>query len=60
MTQKKEPTRIDQLEQGRWLYRMLGAVREDVAQQPTPAAIKRIESRLIEEMGEKREKKAAA
>ena len=59
-SQKPKRTRIDQLEQGGWLYEMLGEVREDVAKQPTGAVIKRIQARLFDEMGSEREDRAAA
>lgn len=58
-TEKRKPTRIDQLERGDWLYKMLDEAREDVARQPSPAAIKRIRARLEGNMDERSSRAAA-
>ncbi len=58
-TDKNKPTRIDQLDQGQWLRTMLEEAREDVAQQPSPAAIKRIRARLEGDMDERSSQAAA-
>ena len=58
-TEDSKHTRIDQLEQGNWLYVMLGEAREDVARQPSPAAVKRIRARLEDDMDERSDQAAA-
>ena len=58
-TKDSNHTRIDQLDRGNWLYAMLGEAREDVARQPSPAAIKRIRARLEEDMDERSAQAAA-
>jgi len=58
-TEEPKNTRIDQLEQGNWLYTMLGEARADVARQPSPAAIKRIRARLEGDMDERSTQAAA-
>ncbi|MCH8161315.1 MAG: hypothetical protein IIB88_05410, partial [Chloroflexi bacterium] len=55
-TEESKHTRIDQLDRGDWLYTMLGEAREDVARQPSPAAIKRIRARLEGDMDERSDK----
>lgn len=58
-TEESKYTRIDQLDRGDWLYTMLGEAREDVARQPSPAAIKRIRARLEGDMDERSDQAAA-
>ncbi len=58
-SEESKPTRIDKLDQGKWLYSLLGDVRRDVAKQPSAAVIDRIRARLQIEM-ESRPAKAAA
>ncbi len=58
-SEESTPTRIDQLDQGKWLYGLLGDVRKNVAKQPSAAAIERIRARLQDEM-DVRSAKAAA
>ena len=58
-TEDSKHTRIDQLEQGNWLYAMLDKAREDVARQPSPAAIERIRARLEGDMDERSTQAAA-
>lgn len=58
-TEEPEITRIDKLERGDWLYTMLNEAREDVALQPSPAAIKRIRLQLEDDMDERSEQAAA-
>lgn len=61
MSEKKsKPTQIDKLEQGDWLYDLLGEARKSVAEQPSAAAIKRIEAKVFAEMEERGAEKAAA
>ena len=50
---ESKQTRIDQLEQGEWLYDLLVDVRKDVAQKPSAAVIDRIRARLNSEMDER-------
>lgn len=57
-TQTKDRARIDQLDKGEWLYRLLDDVRQEVAEQPKAEAIKRIRARLLVEM--QRPERAAA
>jgi hypothetical protein len=60
MAQKKSTRNaVKKLQQGGWLYELLGADRKRVAEQPTDAAIKRIQARLFAEMEERQEKAAA-
>ena len=58
-TEEPRHTRIDQLDKGKWLYAMLSEVREDIARQPSPAAIKRIRARLKGDMDERSTQAAA-
>ena len=58
-TEEPKPTRIDQLDQGQWLHTILGEAREDLARQPSPAAIKRIRARLEDDMDERSTQAAA-
>lgn len=58
-SEESKPTRIDKLDQGKWLYDLLGGVRQDVAKQPSTAVIDRIRARLQDEM-DVRSAKAAA
>jgi hypothetical protein len=58
-TEESRPTRIDQLDQGTWLRTMLNEVRDDVALQPSPAAVKRIRARLEGDMDERSSQAAA-
>ena len=58
-TKESKPTRIDHLDQGTWLRTMLTEVREDVAHQPSPAAVKRIRARLEGDMDERSSQAAA-
>lgn len=58
-TEKSKPTRIDQMDQGQWLHTLLDEAREDLAQQPSPAAIERIRARLEGDMDERSSQAAA-
>ena len=58
-SEESKPTRVDQFDQGKWLYRLLGDVRQDIAKQPSAAVIDRIRARLQDEM-DSRPAKAAA
>ncbi len=58
-TEKTKPTRIDHLDQGNWLRTMLGEAREDLARQPSAAAVKRIRARLEGDMDERSSQAAA-
>jgi hypothetical protein len=51
-------TRIDEVDEGEWLHRLLADVHDDVARQPSPAAIRRMRGRLMAQI--KRPAKAAA
>ena len=57
-TETRDQARIDQLDRGEWLYRLLDDVRQEVTEQPKRAAIKRIRARLLVEM--QRPERAAA
>jgi hypothetical protein len=44
-TQKR--ARINQLDDGDWLYLLLANIHEEVANQPSPQAVERIRGRLL-------------
>lgn len=39
--------RIDRLDEGEWLYRLLADIQEEVARYPSPRAVERIRGRLL-------------
>lgn len=39
--------RIDQVDEGEWLHRVLADVHDDVVRQPSPAAVRRMRGRLM-------------
>jgi hypothetical protein len=43
-------TRIDQLDEGEWLHRLLAPAHQRVATHPSPQAIERIRARLLREI----------
>lgn len=49
-TETEQDARIERMENGDWLYRLLADVREEVADQPNAEAVKRIRARLLAEM----------
>lgn len=49
-TDIQEATRIDRMDNGDWLYRLLADVRQEVAERPSAGAIRRIRARLLAEM----------
>ena len=49
-TQFQDDANIDRLDRGDWLYRLLTDMREELAEQPSSEAIRRIRARLLADM----------
>ncbi len=49
-TATQKHTRIDQLDEGEWLHRLLASAHQRVATHPSPQAIKRIRQRLAKQI----------
>jgi hypothetical protein len=49
-TATQERVRLVQVDNGRWLSRLLADVQTEIALQPSASVIERIRSRLVEEM----------
>ena len=49
-TATAEHTRVDRLQDGDWLYRLLGDIRDEVARRPSRRAVERIRGRLLAQM----------
>jgi hypothetical protein len=58
-TASTKHTRIDQLDEGEWLHRLLGPAHQRVATNPSPQAIARIRARLLREIAKTPVRKAA-
>ena len=43
-------TRLDRLERGEWLNRLLAEVRQEIAREPSTLAVERMRNRLFAEM----------
>lgn len=46
-TVARQRTRIDTLDEGEWLYRLLADIHEEIASHPSRQAIERIRDRLL-------------
>ena len=58
-TASSKHTRIDQLDEGEWLHRLLAPAHERIATNPSPQAIQRIRARLLREISKTPARKAA-